>query len=155
MDALKSLITTFADTRRHMLDNPWGAYCMCDSTSTAFIRFAREAGYTGRLAMYEFDIHSERNPDPTLYQVGQHPTEGYRRARWHCIVETEEFLLDFTAKQYHHEVGYPYLISRKVANVPVFGEHVSTDDKHAIAIKMALECSEPIQAFKSAAAGGE
>jgi hypothetical protein len=113
------------------LDTPEGAYCMCDSTSDAFIRFAQAAGYTGKLKRYDFDCDSARNPDPSLYQRGQHPSANYRRSSWHAIVETEEFLLDFTAKQYHHDACYPHITSREVAGIPKFGGHVDLDDVHA------------------------
>jgi hypothetical protein len=152
-DFLMTCIQKFADLRRsdggspiyegNGLDTPKGAYCRCDRTSDAFITFAKAAGYNGRLERYDFTLGDARNPDPTLYQLGQHPTEVYRRSSWHAIVETEYFLLDFTAKQYHQDACYPHIISHAVSDIPKFGHHVSTDDIHADAIKAA------------AAAGGE
>lgn len=105
---------------REGLDTPLGAYCMCDTTSSAFIRFAKAAGYMGRLDRYDFDIATERNPDPTLYARGRHDACEYNKASWHSIVETEHFLLDFTAKQYHSNASYPHIISHAVAGIPKF-----------------------------------
>ena len=164
MTTLMEIIEKFAETRSsngaapesHFrgrgLDTPAGAYCMCDSTSDAFITFARAAGYDGRLARYDFNIdissrndagvreysYDSRNPDPTLYTRGQHDTANFAKAGWHTIVETEEFLLDFTAKQYHSQACYPHIISRAVAHVPVFGHHVDVDDKLAEQIAKAV-----------------
>jgi hypothetical protein len=143
MDAkLQEVIEKFADMRRSDggsyifqgsgLDTPEGAYCMCDATSDAFIKFARENGYTGRLERYDFDVYTLRNPDTSLYRSGQHDAAKWHCASWHAIVETEEFLIDFTAKQYHSQACYPHIISRKIAGIAVFGEKpIDLDDLHA------------------------
>jgi hypothetical protein len=139
---LMQVIEKFAETRTteksgrmHGLETVEGAYCMCDSTSDAFIRFAHAAGVTLELSRYDFDLDtticlpeggiqsqpSPRNPDPTLYQRGKHPTAEFHRAGWHAIVETPEFFLDFTARQYHHEACYPHIISKKLAAAAAAG----------------------------------
>jgi hypothetical protein len=125
---LMKAIEKFAETRRANLDTPGGAYCMCDSTSDAFIRFAQEeCDLTIELNRYDFDLDtitvggdrivavpSPRNPDPTLYQRGKHPVAEFHRAGWHAIVETPEFYLDFTARQYHQDACYPHIISKQL-----------------------------------------
>ncbi len=119
------------------LDTPMGAYLMCDVTSDAFIRFAAQEGYTGLLQRYSFDVDSARNPDPTLYCRGRHDSDLFYLAGWHVIVETPEFFIDFTAKQYHTQACYPHIISRKIMNVPVFGKYTDPDDAHASQIAAA------------------
>jgi hypothetical protein len=122
---------------RHALDTPQGAYLMCDATSDAFIYFAAQEGYTGLLQRYSFDVDSARNPDPTLYCRGRHDSDLFYLAGWHVIVETPEFLIDFTAKQFHTQACYPHIISRKIMNVPVFGKYTDPDDAHASQIAAA------------------
>jgi|ERR1039458_264386 hypothetical protein len=103
--------------RRQGLETPDGAYCMCDSTSYAFIQFARGEGYVGSLMQYCFHIFSNSekgNPDPTLYCIGMHDTATYRKAPWHMIVETPDFFIDFTARQYHSKACYPHIISKNI-----------------------------------------
>jgi hypothetical protein len=134
---LLEAIRTFAESRRTAgdyfsgdgLDTAKGAYCRCDSTSDAFICYAREHDVTEHLSRYDFnvterigkddgtierDVPSPRNPDPTLYARGSHDTENYYKSGWHAIVETPEFFLDFTAKQYHSTACYPHIINKAV-----------------------------------------
>jgi hypothetical protein len=102
---------------------------MCDTTSDAFIRYAREHDVTEHLSRYDFYVTeggigkddgtiewvpSPRNPDSTLYARGSHDTENYYKSDWHAIVETPEFFLDFTAKQYHSTACYPHIINKAV-----------------------------------------
>lgn len=141
-DKLKAAIEKFADSRKDRLTTPNGAYCMCDSTSDAFIRFAVAEGVTVPLARYDFEltdwiidkdgvghtIDHPRNPDPTLYQRGQHPAAQFRRAGWHAIVDAGDILIDFTARQYHQDACYPHITSKALlATTP----HVDADDTHA------------------------
>lgn len=136
---LQALVNEFAESRRERLDTPDGAYCMCDSTSDAFIRFARERNNALYLRRYDFDLNDflpvvdpvtgdlterphPRNPDPSLYQTGQHPVAVFHRAGWHAIVEADDCLIDFTARQYHHEAAYPTIIQKKAAAAAAGGE---------------------------------
>jgi len=144
MDELLKLIEQFAATRHsdvggvrangQGLDTAQGAYCMCDTTSDAFIRYAHEQGYTGRLARYDFNLDEwvqdadgsrlvphTRNPDPTLYSRGMHDREQFNKSGWHAIVDTEFFFLDFTAKQYHTDACYPHIISHQIAAAAAAG----------------------------------
>ena len=81
---LSEAIFQFAESRRQRLDTPLGAYCMCDSTSDAFIRWARDNGVTVELNRYDFDLNDgdfegdiwvskphPRNPDPDPVSDGQ------------------------------------------------------------------------------------
>lgn len=151
---LSEAIFQFAESRRQRLDTPSGAYCMCDSTSDAFIRWARDNGVTVELNRYDFDLNyggveggiwvskpHPRNPDPTLYQTGKHDMEVFMCAGWHSIVETPHFFVDFTARQYHSAACYPHIIAKKVAEVSA--AYVDPDDVAADTIAAA------------AAAGGE
>lgn len=125
MDArLQRAMEEFAKTRDSVsgfqayrgcgLDTVEGAYGMRDTTSHAFIAFAKAAGVEVPLNAYEFDVASGANPDTTLYRTGQHPTAEYRRAGWHCIVEAPDFFIDFTARQYHQDACYPHIISKNL-----------------------------------------
>jgi hypothetical protein len=120
MPTLAEVIETFADSRRtgfglEGLDTPLGAYLMCDAMSDAFIRFAAAAGYTGKLKRYDFHCSDERrNPDPSLYKQVMHDTmDDIQCCNGHVIVETEEFFIDFTAKQYHSQACYPHITVRR------------------------------------------
>jgi hypothetical protein len=145
MDELLKLIEQFAATRRtgchgtasyrdEGLDTAKGAYCMCDSTSDAFIRYAHEQGYTGRLERYDFNLDEwveeasgsrwvphTRNPDPTLYSRGMHDREQFNKSGWHAIVDTDYFFVDFTAKQYHTDACYPHIINHQIAAAAAAG----------------------------------
>jgi len=142
MDELMQIIKTFADTRHSAnseryqgemegLDTPAGAYCMCDSTSDAFITFARAVGYQGELGRYDFVIYSHGtspysvgenvNPDPTLYSLGTHDSVNFAKSSWHAIVKTEHFFVDFTARQYHTDACYPHIISLNLAAAAAAG----------------------------------
>jgi hypothetical protein len=160
MATLMEIIEKFAESRRARLDTPEGAYCMCDATSDAFVRFAHAAGYEGELKAYTFDSEVERlvdsntwvwepsprNPDPTLYRRGKHASADFTCCNWHCVVETPEFFVDFTARQYHSNACYPHIISKCVAIMSK--PHVDIDDTHAETI------NGWIKAMAAAAAGG-
>jgi hypothetical protein len=137
MDELMKLIEKFAESRHskncepglYGLDTPDGAYCMCDSTSDAFIRFARTEGYQGELSRYDFSIYphgvdyafGQHNPDPTLYSLGKHDSAAYNKSSWHAIVKTSYFYVDFTAKQYHTDACFPHIISLNLAAAAAAG----------------------------------
>lgn len=125
---LQKLVNEFAESRRARLDTPDGAYCMCDSTSDAFILFARERN-GAILCRYDFELDdwvvdkngvgqtivNPRNPKPELYQRGKHPVAEFHRAGWHAIVDAGDCLIDFTARQYHQDAEYPTIIAKKAA----------------------------------------
>ena len=138
---LMQVIEKFAETRTtkgsgrmHGLETVEGAHGMCDSTSDAFISFAREHGWYD-LQRYDFDLDiiaclpegvivskpHPRNPDPSLYQRGKHPVAEFHRAGWHAIVEAPEFFIDFTARQYHQDACYPHLIAKTLAAAAAAG----------------------------------
>jgi hypothetical protein len=117
---LAEAIAEFSTKNSHLSD-PDGAYLMCDRVSAAFVGFclqnqiesARTYGFDV-VPCYDFD-DSNPNPDPEFYVNGLHDTHHWRVAVWHCIVETPEFFVDFTARQYRSTCAFPLIIPKKAA----------------------------------------
>lgn len=102
------------------LAHPEGAHLMCDRVSAQFVGFCLrnqiDCAHT-----YSFDVFPQcddfaaphPNPDPQFYVAGPHDTHPWKVASWHCIVETPEFFIDFTARQYRSTCAFPLIIPKK------------------------------------------
>jgi len=98
----------FADQRR--------AYCQCEYATSLFLALCKKHGIT-ETRRYTFCLCDKNNPDPDMFppEAGKGSVKnesGKYMADWHCIVETPEFLIDFTARQYKASAPYPFIIPK-------------------------------------------
>jgi len=121
---LQEAIDFFVQDNSYLADQR-EAYCQCESASELFIALCNEHGITG-INKYTFCLYNKAtfrsrcdkdNPDPDMFppQAGTHVETneaGQHMADWHCIVETPEFLIDFTARQYRASAPYPFIIPK-------------------------------------------
>jgi hypothetical protein len=109
-----------------------GALYQCVYASQAFMEFLQlekveHCCIPGEeIGVYQFCVRSEDrlrgnkdnpNPDPSTFILGSNEA-GYRRADWHCIVETPIGFIDWTARQYTDKVPYPYIIPKPLPRRP-------------------------------------
>ena len=112
---LQQLIDDFMAENLESWDTACRAFCSCDTASYAFIDFCKTRGQGGLVAPYTFEFGDANNPDTGTYCPGIHPELALHKARWHCIVVTEDCFIDWTARQYDSARPYPYIIPKEQA----------------------------------------
>lgn len=106
-----------------------GAYMECCTASWAFLDWlgdsAREAlgarEYTFYCTPEEQELAARENrkerdnPKPDFYLAGgvKNDVMQAHQAPWHCIVETADFYIDFTGRQYFSTCAYPLIIPKQ------------------------------------------
>jgi hypothetical protein len=108
---LATLIAEFAQKHQRWSTQA-GAEYQCDTASDIFIQFAKERGIEAK--RFEFTLGQECNPDRATFRYGSNEA-GHVRADWHCIVDVEGFLIDWTARQYVETAPFPYIIPQMAA----------------------------------------
>lgn len=93
-----------------------GALHQCDAASHLFVEFLviNMIAHTNEAVAFDFylDGMPRKNPDPEMYCLGENES-GHLRSSWHCIVETKNFFIDWTARQYHQHADFPLIIQKK------------------------------------------
>jgi|SRR5271157_1261107 len=97
-----------------------GALYQCCDATDEFIHFvtlnlpdlANELG----LRRFEFDIDESPSVYPAVYKQGKNES-GHLRAPWHCIVDTKNVLIDWTARQYMADAPYPLIIVKRQLDI--------------------------------------
>ena len=90
---------------------------MCVHATQMFLEFLQLEGFKwdeSGVQMYSFDIDSSRNPDPVTFASGSNES-GRHRAPWHCIAETPDSFIDWTARQYTEKAPFPYVLPKTKA----------------------------------------
>jgi hypothetical protein len=91
-----------------------GAYMECVNASVEFMHFLHEKGIEGA-RRYEFcvstphSVYDRTNPDPLIFKDG-HNESKQSRAWGHCIVQLDDILIDWTARQYVETAPFPYIM---------------------------------------------
>ena len=92
-----------------------GAYMECCSATQDFLNWLGvEACVTLGADRHEFYCTEAINPKPDFF-VGRNQMNdkmGARQAPWHCIVQTADFYIDFTGRQYFSTCAYPLIIPK-------------------------------------------
>lgn len=140
---ITELALRFAFEHHPELADQITAFGRCDTMTHAFIDFCESLGYEGMVKRYSFDARNEthRNPDPVMYNVVGPRGEARRNesdwtmCEWHCIVETEECFIDFTARQYSKTNPFPAFIHKSIQT----GPHADIDDTQADLIAKAAK----------------
>lgn len=127
--SLKKMIQKYVDAHPEY-NHQAGALYQCDWATQDFIGWLKDNYPTlakwHKVREYTFYISEKYsrkygdtlrksgvfNPDPALYCEGKNEN-GDRKSEWHCIVETKDFYIDFTARQYTKEAAYPHIISKR------------------------------------------
>ena len=97
-----------------------GALYKCDDASNLFIKFVREKDgwliYNQDIHLFEFAVSDCIGLCPSIYMEGENEM-GLSRASWHCIVNTKNVLIDWTAKQYVETAPFPLIIVKRFLTI--------------------------------------
>lgn len=121
---LEQAIALFAEYNQRWSKQRFALY-ECETATGEFLRFLNQ--FPGlvtstKAQRYEFGVdryESQRNPAPKIFTGGSNET-GSHRAGWHCIVETETCLIDWTARQYTERAPFPFIMPRLDEDEPLF-----------------------------------
>jgi hypothetical protein len=134
---LMAAVKEFKLQHKHEWATQKGALYMCDTASPMFVKFLREAGLADLVhaKTYSFFVGKRvaqpctgcayengvcridcedrhHNPDPSIFITGSNEM-GSSRADWHQIVETDDFYIDWTARQYVENAPFPHIIPKR------------------------------------------
>jgi len=102
-----------------------GALYQCCDASDKFLKFVMQKDPSLvvelDINLFEFSTKDCIGFHPTIYVSGQNEM-GRTRADWHCIVQTKNVLLDFTAKQYVETAPYPLVIVKRYLTIQKIGD---------------------------------
>src|SRR5271157_1343144 len=110
---LKAVIAEFAEDFSKYSTQAGALYQCCDATDE-FLRLVREKlDYFDTVAIrrFEFSIRESTGLHSQIYKLGLNEA-GLQRADWHCIVNTKNVLIDWTAKQYVATAPFPLIIAK-------------------------------------------
>jgi hypothetical protein len=127
---LQEAIALFVEQHPHYATAE-GAAWQCDKASTDFLVLCGFHRVPELVNDYSFVVDGTSaygprpNPDPMFYKRQRHDTltetdrygteQPVITSSWHMIVETPDFWIDFTAKQYYSEAEYPKFIMKHAA----------------------------------------
>ncbi len=136
IDAFKAEYSDKWDTQGKAL------YQCCDATDEflSFCRRLHPAVYeTECTRRFEFDIEESTGIYPSVYKDGDNES-GHSRAPWHCIVDTKNVLIDWTARQYVENAPLPLIIVKRYLHIKSVGgnEYVAVRKTHIKAIRNRL-----------------
>ena len=115
---LKAVIAEFAEDFSKYSTQAGALYQCCDATDE-FLRLVREKlDYFDTVAIrrFEFSVEKSTGLYPRIYKMGLNEA-GSQRADWHCIVNTKNVLIDWTAKQYVETAPFPLIIVKRFLTI--------------------------------------
>ncbi len=132
-----------------------GALYQCGDASDKFIKFVamKDPTLVAELGigLFEFSTHDCIGFYPSVYKDGANEM-GQSRADWHCIIDTKNVLIDFTAKQYVETAPFPLIIVKRHLTI----QKVSLDGRYYKVLRPAylpIHKARILQRSKAAAVG--
>jgi hypothetical protein len=120
---LRAAIDAFREEFSKYNTQAGALYQCCDATDE-FIHFVHR--YSPDLfaelgvRRFEFDIKDSTGIYPSVYKDGDNES-GHSRAPWHCIVDTKNVLIDWTARQYVADAPFPLIIVKRYLHISKVG----------------------------------